>query len=151
MLLSYGFQLRCCASLKATPFHGIPYACSVRHPPVFQHSTCQEEERGADVEEYRVKMNLRKSRAKKFLENETTLFTLLFCLTLYGVLQQAVRICFRLFNSDKVSLGLPDVADVKRAERRRRGKQEEGPPELAVSRRGADTRWATSRKCPRAS
>ena len=81
------------------------------------------------MEEYQVKMNLRKSRAKKFLENETTLFTLLFCLTLYGVLQQAVRICFKLFNSDKVSLGLPDVADVRRAEKRRRGKQEEGPPE----------------------
>ena len=57
---------------------------------------------------FRKSMALRKSRSKKFLEEATSLFTLLFSLAMNFLLNGPLKTCFLLFDADKEGLGIPN-------------------------------------------
>ena len=65
----------------------------------------------ADMDAYRQNMALRKKRSKKFLDEPTTTFSLLFCLTLHSILELPVKVCFRLYNADKEGMKIPTIPE----------------------------------------
>lgn len=83
-------------------------------------------------------MTKRKGRAKKFLADLTTPFTLLFCLCLHSLLERPVKVCFQLYDADKKALNVPAVSSgsSKNTFRRRcKGKQKQmlQDPEICLT------------------
>ncbi|CAE7247228.1 unnamed protein product [Symbiodinium sp. CCMP2592] len=74
----------------------------------------------ADLDGFRASMTLRKSRAKKFLEDPTSLFSLLCTLCMNFLLDVPMRVCFKLFDADKEGLDIPNRQKEERPRKCRR-------------------------------
>ena len=62
----------------------------------------------ADLDGFRASMALRKSRAKTFLEDPTSLFSLLCTLCMNFLLDVPMKVCFKLFHADTEGLDIPN-------------------------------------------
>ena len=94
----------------------------------FQTRAPEQEPAGgnAEVDPYHQQLNVRKNRAQKFLQEESSCFLLLAALTMFHLLSEVTHILFKLANLDRESMGIEQAgADRARAKRRRLSK---GPP-----------------------